>query len=86
MANKVNLGLLLRKRASLIGSTLRNRSDAFKAQLIEGLKADFKEEIRSGALKPIIDTIYPLENAGDAHRRMSSSLHYGKIVLSLKPM
>lgn len=55
MAEKVNLGVLLKKRASLIGSTLRNRSYKFKAELVQRLRTEFADERKRGDIKPIID-------------------------------
>ncbi|BDA46107.1 Synaptic vesicle membrane protein VAT-1 homolog [Coccomyxa sp. Obi] len=86
VAEKANLGVLLRKRASLIGSTLRNRSLSFKAELVAGLRKDFADERKRGDIKPIIDKVVPLESAADAHRRMAGSTHFGKIILNVKPV
>lgn len=57
VAEKANLGILLKKRASLIGSTLRNRSLAFKANLVQNLRKDFADERKRGDIKPIIDKV-----------------------------
>ncbi|EIE24205.1 NAD(P)-binding protein [Coccomyxa subellipsoidea C-169] len=86
VAEKANLGTLLKKRASLIGSTLRNRTLQFKANLVQNLRRDFADERKRGDIKPIIDKVLPLESAGDAHRRMASSTHFGKIILNVKPV
>lgn len=50
------------------------------------LQEDFGREIRDGRLRPIIDSVYPLADAPDAHRRMEGSQHFGKIILSIKAL
>ncbi len=55
---------VLRKRASIIGSTLRSRSDEFKAKLVAELRADFKEPLRHGDIKPVVDKVQPDGIAG----------------------
>ena len=57
VADKVDLSKLLRKRASLIGSTLRNRSGEFKARLVSSLAEEFKSELKQGLIKPPIDKV-----------------------------
>ncbi|CAK0736338.1 hypothetical protein CVIRNUC_000730 [Coccomyxa viridis] len=84
VAEKVDLMPLLRKRASLIGSTLRGRSLEFKADLVHNLSQDFKAELKQGSIKPPIDKVYPWESVADAHARMAASHHFGKILLSMK--
>ena len=84
MAEKVDLSRLQRKRASLIGSALRSRSKAFKASLVSSLAESFRAELKQGLIKPDVDKVIPWESAADAHRRMVSSVHFGKILLSMK--
>lgn len=50
------------------------------------LQEQFDHELRDGRLKPIIDTVLPLADAADAHRRMASNQHFGKIVLSVQAL
>ena len=75
---------LLRKRASLIGSTLRSRSLDFKANLVHNLSQDFKAELEQGSIKPPLDRVFPWERVANAHARMAASHHFGKILLSMK--
>ena len=84
VAEKVDLSRLQKKRASLIGSALRSRSKAFKADLVASLAETFKAELKQGLIKPEIYKVYPWESAADAHRCMASSTHFGKILLSMK--
>ncbi len=84
VAEKFDLSRLFKKRASLIGSGLRSRSKAFKADLVASLAENFKAELKQGSIKPDIYKVYPWESAADAHRCMASSTHFGKILLSMK--
>ena len=72
---------LMQKNAIITGSTLRGRSDEEKARLIQAIEQKVWPWIKSGAVKPIIDIELPLESAAEAHRRMESGSHVGKIVL-----
>jgi tumor protein p53-inducible protein 3 len=78
---EIGLGPLLVKRLRLVGSTLRTRSDAEKAALVRAFEARFGSDLASGLLAPVVDRVLPMERAGDAHRAMKSSEHFGKIVL-----
>ena len=77
----VNFAKLMMKRLHHTGSTLRPRSNADKAAMVAAIEAKVMPLIRDGKVKPIIDATFPLENAADAHTRMESSQHIGKIVL-----
>ncbi|KQT88115.1 NAD(P)H-quinone oxidoreductase [Aurantimonas sp. Leaf443] len=80
--NKVEIDLndIMRKRLHVTGSTLRARSVAFKASIARELDETVRPLLQSGAVKPLIDTVYPLEEAARAHAHMDED-HIGKIVL-----
>lgn len=80
---EINLAALLSRRLTLMGSTLRARSVAAKAQLAERLVADVWPGFADGSLRPVIHTTMPLEDIAEAHRLMESSAHIGKIVVTL---
>jgi len=82
---KVELDLhpIMAKRLVHTGSTLRPRSVAEKAAIIDSLKARVWPLLANGRCKPLIDSTFPLEKAADAHRRIDNSDHVGKIVLTL---
>jgi len=80
---EMGLGLLLTRRLQVIGSTLRARSDADKAAIVSGLLERFGAQISSGEIRPVVDRVLPLEQAGEAHRVMKASEHFGKIVLGV---
>jgi putative PIG3 family NAD(P)H quinone oxidoreductase len=71
------------KRLTHTGSTLRPRSNADKAAMVAAIEARVMPLLRDGKVKPVMDSTFPLEKAADAHRRMETSEHIGKIVLAL---
>jgi NADPH2:quinone reductase len=75
---------MMRRRLTLTGSTLRARSVEFKTLLRDEIRRNVWPDIEQGRLKPIIDSVFPLEQAAEAHRRMESGDHVGKIVLEVK--
>jgi putative PIG3 family NAD(P)H quinone oxidoreductase len=79
--SEINLALLLMRRLTIIGSTLRSRPVAEKAAMVSGFRARFGEALAAGRLRPPVQAVFPLEAAADAHRLMQSSAHFGKIVL-----
>jgi NADPH2:quinone reductase len=79
----VNFAKLMVKRLHHTGSTLRPRSLADKAAMVRAIEAKVLPLLRDGKVKPLIDSTFPLEKAADAHRRMETSEHIGKIVLTV---
>jgi len=77
----INVGKLMMKRLNHTGSTLRPRSNADKAAMVAAIEAKVMPLFREGRIKPLMDSSFPLEKAADAHRRMETSEHIGKIVL-----
>jgi NADPH2:quinone reductase len=77
----VNFAKLMVKRLRHTGSTLRPRSNADKAAMVRAIEAKVMPLLREGRVKPLMDSTFPLERAADAHRRMETSEHIGKIVL-----
>jgi NADPH2:quinone reductase len=78
-----NFAKLMVKRLHHTGSTLRPRSNADKAAMVAAIEAKVMPLLREGRIKPLMDSTFPLEKAADAHRRMETSAHIGKIVLAL---
>ena len=76
-----NFMLMMLKRLTLTGSTLRSRSLAQKAEVAEALRAKVWPLLDDGKAKPIIHATFPLEDARTAHEIMESSSHAGKILL-----
>lgn len=81
-ASQLDCGLVLRKRLSIVGSTLRPRSVAYKTELAQALRSTAWPLIESGAIKPVIHQVFPAEEAAAAHALMETSTHVGKIVLT----
>jgi NADPH2:quinone reductase len=78
-----NFTKLMVKRLIHTGSTLRPRTNADKAAMVSAIEAKMMPFLRDGRIKPVMDSSFPLEKASDAHRRMETSQHIGKIVLEL---
>lgn len=74
---------MMLKRLTLTGSTLRARPVEVKAVIAERLKAEVWPLIEAGKLRPVIDTVLPLEQARQGHERMEASAHAGKIMLEI---
>lgn len=77
----VDMGLLMRKRATLIGTTLRARPLSERVAIIAAVREQVWPLLAEGRIHPVIDSVFPLEDAPAAHRRMESSSHRGKILL-----
>jgi NADPH:quinone reductase len=77
----VNFTRLMVKRLIHTGSTLRPRSNADKAAMVAAIEVKAMPFLQEGRVKPLMDSSFPLEKAADAHRRMETSEHIGKIVL-----
>jgi NADPH2:quinone reductase len=80
---EINVGMILVKRLTLTGSTLRSRTVAQKAAVAEAVRHNVWPLIESGRVRPVIFKTFPLAEAGEAHRLMESSNHIGKIVLTV---
>ncbi len=78
-----NVALLMVKRLTHTGSTLRPRPAAFKAEIARALEAKVWPLLASRAVAPVMDMIFPLKDAWRAHERMEESRHIGKIVLDV---
>ncbi|MEP6825417.1 MAG: NAD(P)H-quinone oxidoreductase [Ramlibacter sp.] len=77
-----NAGLVLRRRLLITGSTLRPRPVAFKAAIAASLKQKVWPLLESGAVKPVIHSVFAAADAAKAHELMESNQHIGKIVLT----
>jgi len=79
----LNLLKLMQKRLTHTGSTLRPRPVADKAAIARALEEKAWPLLSAGKIKPVIDSVYPLTKASEAHVRMDSSAHVGKIMLEV---
>jgi putative PIG3 family NAD(P)H quinone oxidoreductase len=80
---QIPLHAIVAKRAVVTGSLLRPRTSAEKAAIAEALRERVWPVLAAGRCWPVVDSVFPLERAADAHRRMESSDHVGKIVLQV---
>jgi NADPH2:quinone reductase len=75
---------IMRRRLTLTGSTLRPRSVEFKTMVADEIFRTVWPYVEGGRLKPVIDAIFPLDRAAEAHARMEAGDHVGKIVLEVR--
>ncbi len=80
---EINLLPVMLKRLTIIGSTLRARDDHFKAAIAKQLLEKVWPLLASGTIKPVIHSTFALSDAAKAHQLMESSLHIGKIILTV---
>jgi putative PIG3 family NAD(P)H quinone oxidoreductase len=80
---EIKANMLMVKRLTLTGSTLRPRSVAQKGAIAEAVRGNVWPLLASRRVKPIIHATFPLAEASEAHRLMESSSHVGKIVLTV---
>jgi putative PIG3 family NAD(P)H quinone oxidoreductase len=83
MQAELNMAVIMSRRYTLTGSTLRPRSNQFKALLAQEIAANAWPLFTSGELRPIMDQAFPLAGAAAAHARMEAGAHIGKIVLEV---
>ena len=79
----INMALVMMKRLTLTGSTLRPRSDNFKSALADEIADNAWPLFVEGELSPVMDMTFPLAQAAAAHARMEAGEHVGKIVLEV---
>ena len=77
------IGKLMMKRATVTGSTLRPRSPDEKARLAAAVEATVWPWVEAGKLKPQIDAVFPLAEAGKAHAHLEGGAHVGKVMLTV---
>jgi putative PIG3 family NAD(P)H quinone oxidoreductase len=82
---QINLTAVLRRRLTISGSTLRPRTVAEKGAIARELEAQVWPLLAARRVAPVIDRTFPLTSAADAHRRIESGEHIGKIVLVVEP-
>ena len=85
LKSEFNAGLVLRRRLTITGSTLRPRSVEFKASIARALREHVWPLLASGAVRPVIHSTFAAADAAQAHALMESNQHTGKIVLTWTP-
>ena len=82
---ELNLAPVMMKRLTITGSTLRARPVAHKAPIAQALRETVWPLLASGAIRPVIDRVFPLTEAAAAHALMESNRHVGKLLLRVAP-
>ncbi len=80
---EIPLRVLLKKHLKVIGSTLRSRSDAEKSEILKQLVELVWPQVSRGAIRPLIDAVFPMEKAAEAHQVLAQQKNIGKVVLTL---
>lgn len=80
--SEINAGMVLRRRLTVTGSTLRPRPVAFKAAIARSLREKVWPLIANGSIRPVIHSTFAAADAAQAHALMESNQHVGKIVLT----
>lgn len=78
---EIDLGVLLRKRVTLVGTSLRSRPLEEKVAAVQAFARHALPLFADGRIRPVIDEVFPISNAAGAHRRMEADRNFGKIVL-----
>ncbi len=83
LQSEINLGRMLKKRLTIKGTVLRPRTPDEKAAIAKTLRNWLPSRLigERPAIRPVLDSVYALEQIADAHRHMESNTHLGKIVL-----
>ncbi len=81
--SEINLWTIMSKRLTITGSTLRARDDVFKGQIAGQLHEKVWPLLETGIIAPLIDSLFPLAEAEQAHARMTGNQHIGKIILEV---
>ncbi|GAB4338524.1 MAG: NAD(P)H-quinone oxidoreductase [Calditrichia bacterium] len=84
VVEQLDLKVLMKKRLQITGSTLRNRSLAYKIELAQDFARWALPLFEDKQMKPVIDKIFPAELAAEAHRYMEANLNFGKILLQFE--
>lgn len=81
--HEVDFGMIMAKRLSIMGSTLRNREHHLKTELIQNFGEFGLPRLADGSMRPTVWKTFPLEDVAEAHATMQQSANAGKIVLTL---
>jgi putative PIG3 family NAD(P)H quinone oxidoreductase len=80
---EIDLGLMMAKRLTLTATGLRARPHAQKAAIVAAVRANLWPAIEAGRIRPVIDQVLPMSEAGRAHRLLEASGHIGKLLLAV---
>jgi NADPH:quinone reductase-like Zn-dependent oxidoreductase len=80
---ELNFGLVLRKRLTIVGTVLRSRPLEEKIEAATMLRKHIVPWLAAGTVKPLVDRVFPLGSAGEAHAYVASDASFGKVLLSM---
>jgi NADPH:quinone reductase len=80
---EIDLGLVLRRRLRLEGTMLRARAPSEKAAAVAAFADDVLPLLASGAIRPVVDRVFPFDAVAEAHRTMEASATFGKLVVEV---
>lgn len=78
---EANFTRLIQTRSSIIASTLRNRSDPYKSQLVQRFRDEVLPGFEDGTLTPVVDKVFKLSEVAEAHAYVESNASIGKVVM-----
>lgn len=78
---EIDLGVVLRKRLTMVGTSLRTRSLEEKIAAVQAFSREVLPLLAEGRIRPVLDATIPMADAAQAHRRMEANQNFGKIVL-----
>ncbi|HEV7643176.1 MAG TPA: NAD(P)H-quinone oxidoreductase [Pyrinomonadaceae bacterium] len=84
IATEFDMGLMLRKRAKIIGTLLRPRPDEEKAEAVKAFAEQVVPLFENGKLRPNVDKVFPLEDVRAAYEYLRSNANFGKVVLEIQ--
>ncbi len=82
-SEQIDVAKLLMKRLTITASTLRNRSDSYKSELVSEFLQDFGEVLNDNVIKPVVDSALPWQQVEQAHQILMNNQNIGKVVLTL---
>jgi NADPH2:quinone reductase len=80
----INLSLVLRKRLEIIGTVLRSRPLEEKLEVARLLERTITPWLERGVVKPVVDRVFPLAEAAEAHKYIASNESFGKVLLDVR--
>ena len=79
----INLIPIMQKHLTIVGTTLRSRSLKYKGKLVAAFADKFLPQFETGSIKPVVDSVFKLEDIAEAHKHMEANKNTGKIVIEL---
>lgn len=82
-AGGIDLGVVLRKRLTIVGTAMRSRAPAERAELVERFTTEILPHFESGVLRPVVERVFPMEEAAAAYALLASNETFGKVILTI---